>query len=45
MDDFLEGALAVIVDKDSAPECNPPALDGVTDAMLDEVFAPLSRGQ
>ena len=39
--DFLEGVRAVIVDKDNAPNWNPPRLEGVTDAMLDEIFAPL----
>ncbi|MBI1188239.1 MAG: enoyl-CoA hydratase/isomerase family protein [Alphaproteobacteria bacterium] len=39
--DFLEGVRAVIVDKDNAPKWNPATLAGVTDAMLDEIFAPL----
>ena len=39
--DFIEGVRAVIVDKDNAPKWNPPLLEGVTDAMLDEIFAPL----
>lgn len=39
--DFLEGVRALIVDKDNAPKWNPPTLDGVTAAMLDEIFAPL----
>ena len=39
--DFLEGVRAVIIDKDNAPRWNPPTLEGVTDAMLDAIFAPL----
>jgi enoyl-CoA hydratase len=39
--DFLEGVRAVIVDKDNAPRWSPSMLEGVTDAMLDEIFAPL----
>ncbi|GFE74355.1 enoyl-CoA hydratase/isomerase family protein [Novosphingobium sp. TCA1] len=40
--DFAEGVRAVIVDKDNAPKWNPPAPEGVTDAMLDAIFAPLA---
>lgn len=40
--DFLEGVRAVIVDKDHAPKWNPPTLEGVSDAMIDDVFAPLT---
>ncbi|HYG26243.1 MAG TPA: enoyl-CoA hydratase/isomerase family protein [Caulobacteraceae bacterium] len=43
--DFLEGVRAVIVDKDNAPKWNPPTLGGVTEAMLDEIFAPLPADQ
>jgi enoyl-CoA hydratase len=39
--DFLEGVRALIVDKDNKPAWNPSTLAGVTDAMLDEIFAPL----
>lgn len=39
--DFAEGVRAVIVDKDNAPSWDPPTLAGVTDTMLDAVFAPL----
>jgi enoyl-CoA hydratase len=39
--DFIEGVRAVIVDKDNAPQWSPATLAGVTDAMLDEIFAPL----
>jgi enoyl-CoA hydratase len=39
--DFLEGVRALIVDKDNKPAWDPATLAGVTDAMLDEIFAPL----
>ncbi|MBO9621121.1 MAG: enoyl-CoA hydratase/isomerase family protein [Sphingomonas sp.] len=39
--DFLEGVRAVIVDKDNAPKWDPATPEAVTDAMLDEIFAPL----
>ena len=43
--DFIEGVRAVIVDKDNAPRWNPPSAEGVTEAMLDEIFAPLPSDQ
>jgi enoyl-CoA hydratase len=43
--DFAEGVRAVIVDKDNAPHWHPPDLGGVTDQLLDAVFAPLPRDQ
>jgi enoyl-CoA hydratase len=43
--DFTEGVRAVIVDKDNAPRWAPATLEGVTDAMLDAVFAPLPADQ
>ena len=39
--DFLEGVRAVIVEKDNAPRWDPPALAGVSEAMLDGIFADL----
>ena len=39
--DFLEGVRAVIVDKDNAPKWNPPTPDGVSDHLIDQIFAPL----
>ena len=43
--DFLEGVRAVIVDKDNAPRWDPPTLEGVTEAMLDAIFAPLPSAE
>jgi enoyl-CoA hydratase len=43
--DFKEGVRALIVDKDNAPQWNPPTLEGVTDEMLDAIFAPLPEGE
>lgn len=40
--DFLEGVRAVIIDKDNAPRWDPPTLEAVLDAILDDIFAPLS---
>jgi enoyl-CoA hydratase len=39
--DFTEGVRAVLVDKDNAPRWDPATPEGVTDAMLDAIFAPL----
>lgn len=39
--DFLEGVRALIVEKDNAPKWDPPTLAGVTEAMLNEIFAAL----
>ncbi|MGK6320935.1 enoyl-CoA hydratase/isomerase family protein [Sphingomonas sp. DT-204] len=39
--DFIEGVRAVIVDKDNAPSWNPATPEGVTDGLLDAIFAPL----
>jgi enoyl-CoA hydratase len=43
--DFQEGVRALIVDKDNKPIWSPATLDAVTDAMLDEIFAPLPAGE
>ncbi|MWV29311.1 enoyl-CoA hydratase/isomerase family protein [Aurantiacibacter rhizosphaerae] len=39
--DFAEGVRAVIVDKSNDPAWNPATPEGVTDEMLDAIFAPL----
>ena len=43
--DFLEGVRAVIIDKDNAPRWSPATVEGVSEAMLDEIFAPLPPGE
>lgn len=43
--DFAEGVRAVLVDKDHAPKWNPATPEGVTDALLDELFAPMPKGE
>lgn len=43
--DFVEGVRAVIVEKDNAPRWNPPTLEGVSEGLLDEIFAPLPPGE
>jgi enoyl-CoA hydratase len=39
--DFAEGVRAVIVDKDNAPQWDPATAEGVTEALVDAIFAPL----
>ena len=39
--DFAEGVRAVIVDKDHAPKWHPARPEGVTEEMLEAIFAPL----
>jgi enoyl-CoA hydratase len=43
--DFQEGVRAVIVDKDNKPQWDPPTLAGVSEGMLDDIFAPLEEGE
>jgi enoyl-CoA hydratase len=43
--DFLEGVRAVIVEKDNAPRWNPDTLEGVSEEMLDAIFAPLPSAE
>lgn len=43
--DFLEGVRAVIVDKDNAPQWNPATAEGVSDGLIDQIFAPLPEGE
>ena len=39
--DFAEGVRAVIVDKTGDPKWNPATPEGVTEDLLDAIFAPL----
>ena len=39
--DFAEGVRAVIIDKDHAPQWQPPTAEAVTDDLIDAIFAPL----
>lgn len=43
--DFIEGVRALIVDKDNAPKWSPTRLEDVSDATLDEIFAPMPDGE
>ncbi|MEO6387902.1 MAG: enoyl-CoA hydratase/isomerase family protein [Croceibacterium sp.] len=43
--DFPEGVRAVLVDKDNTPRWDPATPEGVTEAMLDAIFAPLPVGE
>ena len=43
--DFAEGVRAVIVDKSNDPQWNPATPEGVTDELLDSIFAPLPEGE
>ena len=41
--DFFEGVRALLIDKDQKPKWNPPTIEGVTRAMVDEHFKPVSN--
>jgi len=43
--DFAEGVRAVIVDKDNAPRWQPATPEGVSDHVIDQIFAPLPSGE
>ena len=43
--DFTEGVRAVIVDKDNAPQWDPATPEGVTDHLLDAIFASLPANE
>lgn len=41
--DFFEGVRALLIDKDQKPTWNPATIEGVTQAMVEEHFKPLSN--
>jgi enoyl-CoA hydratase len=43
--DFIEGVRALLVDKDNAPRWDPATPEGVTDSMLDRIFAALPEDE
>ncbi|MEG3180439.1 enoyl-CoA hydratase/isomerase family protein [Sphingomonas sp. LT1P40] len=43
--DFIEGVRALIVDKDNAPRWNPATIEGISDHLIDQIFAPLPDDQ
>lgn len=43
--DFQEGVRAVVIDKDNKPAWNPAALKDVSNALIDEIFAPMPAGE
>jgi enoyl-CoA hydratase len=43
--DFIEGVRALLVDKDNRPRWEPPTPQGVTDHLIDTIFAPMREGE
>ena len=43
--DFREGVRALLIEKDNAPDWDPPIPEGVNDEMLDDLFAPLPKAE
>ncbi|WP_380872647.1 enoyl-CoA hydratase [Sphingomonas sp. DBB INV C78] len=43
--DFIEGVRALIIDKDNAPKWDPATPEGVSDHVIDQIFAPLDADQ
>jgi enoyl-CoA hydratase len=43
--DFFEGVRAVVIDKDQAPQWRPARLDQVSDAAVEDYFAPLGAAE
>lgn len=44
-EDFYEGIRAMLIDKDNKPAWSPARLEDVSDARIDELFAPLPDGE
>ena len=43
--DFAEGVRAVLVDKDNQPRWDPAGAEGISEEMLDSIFAPLPAAE
>jgi enoyl-CoA hydratase len=43
--DFVEGVRALLVDKDNCPVWDPPTPQGVTQHVIDQIFAPMPEGE
>ncbi|TFI57803.1 enoyl-CoA hydratase/isomerase family protein [Sphingomonas parva] len=43
--DFVEGVRALLIDKDNAPRWSPATPEGVSDHLIDQIFAPMPEGE
>jgi enoyl-CoA hydratase len=43
--DFAEGVRALLIDKDNQPRWQPATPDGVSDHLIDQIFAPLPEAE
>jgi enoyl-CoA hydratase len=43
--DFVEGVRALLVDKDNSPRWEPETPEGVTQHLIDTIFAPMPEGE
>ncbi|MEA3009378.1 MAG: enoyl-CoA hydratase [Sphingomonadales bacterium] len=43
--DFVEGVRALLVDKDNRPRWEPATPEGVTEHLIDTIFAPMPEGE
>ncbi len=43
--DFVEGVRSVLIDKDNQPRWDPASPEGVTEHMIDTIFAPMPDGE